>query len=79
MRKLILTGLLFLTGCQNLVGPLGYRKPQRVDDPSVTIGEQEQRARDRLALPDDIKDVAPPIDTMPRSAIPGAPIGGKGY
>jgi hypothetical protein len=28
------------------------RTPQRVDDPILTIGEQEQRSRARLALPD---------------------------
>jgi hypothetical protein len=54
MQRLFLAGLLFLTGCSgNIVGPFAHRQPQRVDDPLLTIGEQERRVRDRLALPDE--------------------------
>jgi hypothetical protein len=52
MRRLCLAALLVLTGCQNLVGPFRPRPPQRVDDPSITISEQERRGRARYALPD---------------------------
>jgi hypothetical protein len=71
MRKLVLVSMLFLTGCQNVVGPLGYRKPMRVDDPGVTIDEQQRRARDRLALPEEAGNVAPRLDFMPPNT--GAP------
>ncbi len=53
MRKLYLVGFLFLAGCQNVVGPFEHRKPERVDDPLLSITEQQRRGRDRLALPDD--------------------------
>lgn len=53
MRRLYLVGLLFLAGCQNVMGPFEHRKPERVDDPLLSISEQQRRGRDRLALPDD--------------------------
>ena len=44
MRRLYLLGLLLaLAGCQNTTGPLGYHKPSRVDDPMLSIPEQESR------------------------------------
>jgi hypothetical protein len=50
MRRLLLLGLLLLTGCTGLQGP---RKrdvnPQRVDPPGMPIPQQEARARDRTA------------------------------
>jgi hypothetical protein len=57
MRKLILVGVLMLTGCQGIVGPFQVRKPERVDDPQYTIDEQQRRGRDRLAIP--AQDVGP--------------------
>lgn len=59
MRRLFLAGMLFLTGCHNVIGPFGYRKPERPDDPLLSITEQQRRVRDRLALPDDTPTVAP--------------------
>ena len=52
MRKLYLVGFLFLAGCQNVVGPFEHRKPERVDDPLLSISEQQRRGRDQLALPE---------------------------
>jgi hypothetical protein len=68
MRRLFLIGLLSLTGCQNVIGPFQRRETQRVDDPCLTISEQERRGRDRLALPDDSPRLAPLTDTDPRGA-----------
>jgi hypothetical protein len=59
MRKLLLLGVLFLAGCQNVLGPFAHRQPQRVDDPRLPIEEQQRRARDRLALPEDNPDLTP--------------------
>ena len=53
MHRLYLAGLLFLAGCQNVTGPFEHRKPERVDDPLLSITEQQRRGRDRLALPED--------------------------
>jgi hypothetical protein len=53
MRRLYLVGFLFVVGCQSVVGPFEHRKPERVDDPLLSINEQQRRGRDRLALPDD--------------------------
>ena len=59
MRRLFLIGALCLAGCHNLVGPFQHRQPERVDDPNLPISEQERRARDRLALPDESVSVGP--------------------
>jgi hypothetical protein len=67
MRKLLLLCLLLLTGCQNVVGPLGYRRPLRVDDPNYSIPEQEVRGRDRLALPDIKNQYDPGNEILPRT------------
>jgi len=60
MRRLMFFGtLLLLSGCRNVAGPLSPRSPQRVDDPSLTIQEQESRGRARWALPDKSPQVGP--------------------
>jgi hypothetical protein len=59
MRRLIVLGIVLLAGCRSVVGPFEHRDPQRVDDPLLTIGEQERRGRDRLALPEYSPRVAP--------------------
>jgi hypothetical protein len=59
MRALVLLGALLLAGCQNIIGPFQHRKPERVDDPLLTIPEQEQRGRDRLAIPEMSRSVQP--------------------
>lgn len=58
MRRILILGILLLAGCQNISGPFQPRSPVRVDDPCLTIEEQERLGRDRLAYPDD--SVAPP-------------------
>ena len=53
-RLILLAGVLLTVGCSgNIVGPFAYRPPQRVDDPLLTISEQQRRGRDRLAFPDE--------------------------
>lgn len=69
MRKLFLLGVLCLAGCQSVVGPFGYRPPQRADDPNYSIPEQERRGRDRLALPDVTGQYDPGQEVLPRSMI----------
>ena len=52
MRWILFAGLIVLAGCQNTVGPARRAcLTDRIDNPCLTIPEQEQRARDRLALP----------------------------
>jgi hypothetical protein len=61
MRRLLLVGALLLVGCQGIDGPRARRDdPKRVDDPRLTIGQQEQRGLDRLALPQEKPTVGPP-------------------
>jgi hypothetical protein len=62
MRRFIVLGLILLAGCRSVIGPFEHRDPQRVDDPLLTIGEQERRGRDRLALPESSPTVAPRTD-----------------
>jgi hypothetical protein len=54
MRRLIGLGLLLLAvGCQGIDGPFAHKmKPEKVDDPRLSIPEQERRGRDRLAIPE---------------------------
>src|SRR5438309_1910518 len=47
MRRACLLAVLLVAGCQNTVGPFAPRQPQRVDDPLLSITEQQQRGRDR--------------------------------
>jgi hypothetical protein len=58
MHRFLSVVLLVLVGCQGLVGPL-RRPDDRIDDPRLSIEEQEKRGRERLALPQG-KDVGPP-------------------
>jgi hypothetical protein len=61
MRRLFLLGvLLVLSGCRSTpVGPYQPQSHARVDDPLLSIGEQERNGRANLALPDESKEVAP--------------------
>lgn len=48
---LLVTGVL-LAGCTGVNGPFARKaQPERIDDPRLTISEQERRGRDQLALP----------------------------
>lgn len=61
--------LLLVAGCQGINGPFAHKHdPVRVDNPYLTIPEQERLGRDRLAVPElTSKNVAPSVDTgMPR-------------
>lgn len=62
MRRWYLAAALLLTGCGNVVGPFQHRTPQRVDDPLLTIGDQQRRGRGRLPLADPSPEVAPPLE-----------------
>lgn len=53
MRRWLALALVILAGCQNLVGPFRQRSPARVDDPRLSISEQEKLGRQHLALPDE--------------------------
>jgi hypothetical protein len=68
MSRLFLISLLCLAGCRGVVGPFQPRDPERVDDPRISIQEQQARGRDRLALPDD-SSLAPRTGINPPSMI----------
>ena len=70
-RHLAWMTALLVAGCGSINGPFAARKPLRVDDPHVTIYEQQQRGRDRLALPEESKLVAP--QSYGDFARPGSP------
>lgn len=59
MCRLFLLGVLCLAGCENTVGPF-RRNREPVDNPHLPIDEQQRLGRDRLALPDNSREVAPP-------------------
>jgi hypothetical protein len=59
MRRLFLLGtLLVLAGCRGTGGPQPPT-PGRVDDPLLTIGEQQRNGRAMLSLPDETKQTGP--------------------
>src|SRR5262245_5110896 len=58
MYRWLLLGLLCFVGCENVVGPL-RRPPTRVDDPRLSIPEQEKLGRQYYALPEESSIVAP--------------------
>jgi hypothetical protein len=60
MRYILILGVLCLAGCQNVTGPFMPRSPQRVDDPRLSISEQEFLGRDRYGYPSESPRVAPP-------------------
>lgn len=60
MHRLALAGLVFVVGCQGVVGPAQRRcLLDPIDNPCLTADEQKQRERDRLALPDASTAVGP--------------------
>ena len=58
MRTCLICLLLVLTGCDNLIGPW-RRKPARVDDPRLSIAEQQKLGRQHLGLLDDSSFAGP--------------------
>jgi hypothetical protein len=64
----LLCGLLLLSGCESIKGPWAHRsEPYQPGSSNLSIPEQEQRGRDRLATPDQSPEVGPRIDgfTLP--------------
>jgi hypothetical protein len=60
MRRLLFIGLVCLAGCQGTVGPIKRTSiSDPIDDPRLSIEEQQQRARDRLALPESGSAIGP--------------------
>jgi hypothetical protein len=58
MPRVLLCVLVCLAGCQNLVGPW-RRTPTKVDDPRLSIAEQEALGRQHLALPEESPRLMP--------------------
>ena len=65
MRHLVLIMLLVTAGCSNLRGPFAPRSPARIDDPSLSIAEQQVLGRDRLGLPDNSSVLPPEAGARP--------------
>jgi hypothetical protein len=61
MYRLMLAGLLLVAGCQNILGPFQPRDPKRVDNPNLSISEQESLGRNRYAFPQSSPNIAPPM------------------
>lgn len=61
MRRTLYLVVLFLIGCQNIVGPRERRADnnKRTDAPGLTISEQKRKGRDKLALPESSKALVP--------------------
>ena len=61
MHRFLLATVLLLTGCQNVVGPFERRSRPgvRVDDPRLTIDEQEKLGRERLPAPENSPAIGP--------------------
>ena len=60
MHRTLYLVVLFLVGCQGVVGPREHREhPTQVDVPCLPIEEQKRIGRDRLALPEQSTTIAP--------------------
>jgi hypothetical protein len=60
MRRIMCLGVVLLAGCQGVVGPREHRDtPIQVDNPCLTIPEQQRLGRDRLAIPEMNTNIAP--------------------
>ena len=74
MRHFLLVVGLLLVGCQGVNGPFARKaRPERVDDPSLKIYEQERLGRDQLALPQQSPLIGPRTYMEP----PGAGVTGR--
>jgi hypothetical protein len=51
--------LISLAGCSRFSGPLETRRMGRADAPGYNIDEQQQRGRERLAIPEDDFRIGP--------------------
>jgi hypothetical protein len=62
MQRLLLVGVVVLAGCAGVVGPRCRppAAPGTIANPCLTIDEQRQRERERLALPESSVTVGPP-------------------
>ena len=72
MRRLYLAVSLCFCGCAGVVGPFQARQPVRVDDPRLTIGEQERNGRSYLPLPVESEAIAPTPQGLERPGTWGA-------
>ena len=59
ISHMLLIGMVSLAGCQNVNGPFKPRPPVRVDDPVLSLKEQEKLGRARLSLPEQSVKVLP--------------------
>jgi len=59
MQRLLILAVLLTAGCQTPLAIPGAHA-ERVDSPYVSLSEQEARARNRWALPEEARKVAPP-------------------
>jgi hypothetical protein len=66
MRHLILLLVIFAAGCENLRGPFAPHPQGRVDDPRLSIQEQQVLGRDRIGLPDNTSVLPPEAGSRPR-------------
>ena len=48
-----------LSGCRNIAGPREARQKPKPDLPEYAIEEQERRARDKFAIPEDDRRIGP--------------------
>jgi len=67
MRRIILLASMLFIGCGNVTGPFAFRQPERVDDPRLTISQQEQRGRDRLSY----QEIEPNVLPRTYAELPG--------
>jgi hypothetical protein len=59
MRWYFLVVAILMAGCNNVMGPFEHRPVERVDDPRLSIAQQQREARSRLPLPIESPQILP--------------------
>jgi hypothetical protein len=66
LKRFMLILALLMSGCESLRGPFAPKPASRIDDPNLSISEQEVRGRDRIGLPDNTNPLPPEAGYRPR-------------
>ncbi len=65
MSRCLILLVIAAAGCRNIDGPCAARNKPPINEPGLTISEQERRARDKYPIPSDNFRIGPPTGIDP--------------